>query len=79
MVLRNRSQPAVMMCCAGSICIVQIQLRKLVVNHADYTAPARQHELHHTDHKHHTVHTDHTDHTNHTDHTYHTDHIEKSI
>ena len=37
------------------IWIAQIQLRKLVLDHADYTAPTRQHELSHTDH------TDHTD------------------
>ena len=37
------------------ICIVQILPRKEVLDHAEYTAPARQHELDHTDH------TDHTD------------------
>ena len=37
--------------------MVQIQPRKLVLDHADYTAPTRQHELDHTDH------TDHADHT----------------
>ena len=34
---------------------VQIQPRKHVLDHADHTAPTRQHELDHTDH------TDHTD------------------
>ena len=37
------------------ICIVQIQPRKHVLDHAGYTASTRQHELDHTDH------TDHTD------------------
>ena len=32
------------------ICIVQIQPRKRVLDHADCTAPTRQHELDHTDH-----------------------------
>ena len=40
----------------------------LYVDHADFTAPNRQHELDHTDH------TDHTDNTDNTDHTHHTDH-----
>ena len=31
------------------ICMVQIQPRKHVVDHADYTAPTRQHELDRTD------------------------------
>ena len=31
------------------ICVVQIQPRKHVLDHADYTAPTRQHELDHTD------------------------------
>ena len=56
------------------ICIVQIQPRKhVLVDHAGYAAPTRQHELDHTDHtdqeaisalKHldHEVGTDHTDH-----------------
>ena len=39
------------------ICVVQIQPRKHVPDHAGYTAPTRQHELDHTDR------TDHTDHT----------------
>ena len=30
-------------------CIIQIQPRKYVIDHADYTAPRRQHELYHTD------------------------------
>ena len=34
---------------------VQIQPMKHVLDHAEYTAPTRQHELDHTDH------TDHTD------------------
>ena len=38
------------------IYIVQIQPRKHELDHADYTAPSRQHDLDHTDH------TDHTDH-----------------
>ena len=46
------------------ICIVQIIPRTHVLDHADYTAPTRQHEPEHTDH------TDHTDHTNHTDQKY---------
>ena len=29
-----------------SISVVQTQLRKHVLHHADYTAPTRQHELH---------------------------------
>ena len=45
------------------ICVVQIQPRKHVLDHAGYTAPTRQHELDHTDHTDHTNHTDHTDHT----------------
>ena len=49
-----RSQPVVIICCAR-ICIEQIQPRKQFVDHADYTAPTRQHELDHADH------TDHTD------------------
>ena len=43
------------------ICVVQIQSRKHVLDHAGYTAPARQAELDHTDH------TDHTDHADHAD------------
>ena len=39
------------------ICIVQVQPRRYVLDHADYTAPTRQHELDRTDH------TDHIDHT----------------
>ena len=39
------------------ICTVQIQPRNLRLDHADYTAPTRPHELDPTDH------TDHTDHT----------------
>ena len=31
--------------------IQQIQPRKHVLDHADYTAPTRQHELRHADHK----------------------------
>ena len=53
-----------MRCRAGRICVVQIQPRKDVLNHADhadYTAPTRQHELDHTDHTYHTDHTHHTD------------------
>ena len=38
---------------------MQLQPRKHELDHADYTAPTRQHELDHTDH---TAHTDHTDH-----------------
>ena len=42
-----------MRCCAVSV--VQIQPREYVLDHPDYTALARQHELDYTDH------TDHTD------------------
>ena len=47
-----------------TICTVQIQPRKCVLDHADYTSMAttRQRELDHTYHTDHTVHTDHTDH-----------------
>ena len=31
------------------ICIIHIQSRKHVLGHEDYAAPARQHELDHTD------------------------------
>ena len=41
--------------------VVQIQLRKGVLDNADCAALTRQHELDHTDH------TDHADHTDHTD------------
>ena len=37
------------------ICILQIQPKNPALDHADYTALTRQHELDHTDH------TDHTD------------------
>ena len=40
------------------ICTVQVQLREHFLDHAGYTAPARQHELDHTDHTDHTYHTD---------------------
>ena len=50
-----------MRCCAGSLYVVQIQPRKHVPDHADYTAPTRQHELNHTDYIDHTDHIDHTD------------------
>ena len=44
------------------ICLVQIRPRKdLVLYHAGYMGPTRQHELYHTDH---TDHTDRTDHEN---------------
>ena len=42
----------------------RIQLRNLALDHADFSAPTRQHELDHTDH------TDHTDLTDHTDQEY---------
>ena len=42
--------------------MVQIQPRNHVLDDADDTPPARQHELDHT------YHTDRTDHTDHTDH-----------
>ena len=44
--------------------VVQIQLRKGVLDNADCAALTRQHELDHTDH------TDHADHTDHTDQEY---------
>ena len=44
----SRSQPVVIICCAGSV-TTQIQPRKRVPDHADYTAPIRQHERDHTD------------------------------
>ena len=44
----------VLMCCAGSVkAQIQpkmIQPRKHVLDHGGYSAPARQHELDHTDH-----------------------------
>ena len=48
----------------------------LYVDHADFTAPNRQHELDHTDRTDHTDNTDNTDHTHHTDHIDHTDHTD---
>ena len=46
----SRCLPPVVICRPGSVCIVQIQPRKHVPDHADYTAPTRQRELDHTDH-----------------------------
>ena len=49
----SRSSPAFVRGCAGSAyrtAVVQIQRRHLVLDHADYTAPTRRHELDHTDH-----------------------------
>ena len=52
----SSSSPAVVRGYAGSAYSrVQIQPSKYVLDHADDTAPIRQHEL---------AHTDHTDHTN---------------
>ena len=50
------SQPAVKICCAGSVQYrsVQIQPSKHVLDHAGFTVSTRQHELHHTDHIDHT-------------------------
>ena len=41
----SNSSPVVVRCCASSVYIEQIQTRKPVLGHADYTAPTRQHEV----------------------------------
>ena len=74
----STSQPDLIIRCSAehqgkNTAVVQIQFRKRVLDHAEYTAPTRKHELYRTDHTDHTDRTDRTDRTDHTDRTDRTD------